>query len=195
MITYSRIRSRDSSVGISTRYGLDSPGIESRRGRDFPHPPWGPPSLLYNGYRVSFLVVKRPGRGADHPPPSSAEVEGRVELYICSPSEPSWPVLGSSLPLQSDSYLRYIYLLNMTVNFGPMFPGIRQGINFFSTYPDLTACPSDSSSKNMEMSMECWWDDNDRTKNKSLPVPLVHHKSHTLWQWIQPEPSWWHATD
>jgi len=29
---------RDSSVGIATRYGLDSPGIESRWGRDFPHP-------------------------------------------------------------------------------------------------------------------------------------------------------------
>ena len=27
----------DSSVGIATRYGLDSPGIESRWGRDFPH--------------------------------------------------------------------------------------------------------------------------------------------------------------
>jgi hypothetical protein len=30
--------SRDSSVGIATRYGLDGPGIESRWGRDFPHP-------------------------------------------------------------------------------------------------------------------------------------------------------------
>ena len=30
--------SRDSSVGISTRYGLDVPRIESRWGRDFPHP-------------------------------------------------------------------------------------------------------------------------------------------------------------
>ena len=29
---------RDSSVGIATRYGLDIAGIESRRGRDFPHP-------------------------------------------------------------------------------------------------------------------------------------------------------------
>ena len=26
-----------SSVGIATYYGLDSPGIESRWGRDFPH--------------------------------------------------------------------------------------------------------------------------------------------------------------
>ena len=41
----------------------------------------------------SFLGVNRPGRGADHPPESSAEVEGRVELYVYSPSRPSWPVL------------------------------------------------------------------------------------------------------
>ena len=30
----------------------------------------------------SFPGVKRPGRGVDHPPPSSAEVNERVELYI-----------------------------------------------------------------------------------------------------------------
>jgi hypothetical protein len=28
----------DISVGIATRYGLDGLGIESRWGRDFPHP-------------------------------------------------------------------------------------------------------------------------------------------------------------
>jgi hypothetical protein len=60
------------------------------------HPdwPWGPPSLLYNVYQVSFLGVKRPGCGVDHPLPSSAEVKERVELYLYSPSGPSWPVLG-----------------------------------------------------------------------------------------------------
>jgi hypothetical protein len=42
--------------------------------RTRPDRPWGPPSLLYSGYRV-FAGVKRPGRGADHPPPPSAEVE------------------------------------------------------------------------------------------------------------------------
>jgi len=42
----------------------------------------------------SFPGVKRPGRGVDHPPQSSAEVNERVELYIYSPSGPSWPVLG-----------------------------------------------------------------------------------------------------
>jgi hypothetical protein len=46
---------RDSSVGIATRYGLDGPGIESRWGeifRTLPDRPWGPSTLLYNGYRV-----------------------------------------------------------------------------------------------------------------------------------------------
>jgi len=31
-------RGLGSSVGIATGYGLDGPGIESRGGRDFPHP-------------------------------------------------------------------------------------------------------------------------------------------------------------
>jgi hypothetical protein len=62
--------------------------------------PWGPPSLLYNGYRV-IPGGKTAGawRGADHPPSSSAEVKERVELYLYSPSGPSWPVLGKPLPL------------------------------------------------------------------------------------------------
>jgi len=34
--------------------------------------------------------VKRPGRDADHSPPSSAEVKECVELYIHSPNTPSW---------------------------------------------------------------------------------------------------------
>jgi hypothetical protein len=62
-----------------------------------PERPWGVLSLLYNGYRVSFPGVRRPGRGFDHPP-SSAEVKERVELYLYSPSGPSWPVLGRTLP-------------------------------------------------------------------------------------------------
>jgi hypothetical protein len=60
--------------------------------------PWSPPSLLYNWYRVSFPGVKRPGRGVTHPPPSSAEVKERVELYLYSLYGPSWPVLGRTLP-------------------------------------------------------------------------------------------------
>ena len=47
----------------------------------------------------SFPGVKRPGRGVDHPPLSSAEIKERVELYLYSPFRPSWPVLEWPLPL------------------------------------------------------------------------------------------------
>jgi hypothetical protein len=77
---------QDSSVGIATRYGLKGPGIESRgRGKRISVPvqtgPGAHPASYTMGIR-SFSGVKRPGGGADHPPP--AEFEGRVELYICS---------------------------------------------------------------------------------------------------------------
>jgi hypothetical protein len=65
--------------------------------RSCPDWPWGPPSLLYNGYWVSFPGVKRPGRGVDHPPLSSVRVKERVELYLYSPSGPLWPVLWRTL--------------------------------------------------------------------------------------------------
>ena len=62
-----------------------------------PDRPWGPPSFLYNVYRAFLGGVKWPGRGVDNPPPSDAEVEGRVELYFYSPSGPQGPVLGRTL--------------------------------------------------------------------------------------------------
>jgi hypothetical protein len=48
------------------------------------HPdwPWGPPSLLYNGYWVPFLGVKQLGCGVGRPPTPSAEIKERVELYL-----------------------------------------------------------------------------------------------------------------
>jgi len=47
----------------------------------------------------SFPGVKRPGCGVDHPPPSSAEIKERVELYLYPSSGLSWPVLGWTLSL------------------------------------------------------------------------------------------------
>ena len=38
--------------------------------------------------------VMRPGRGVDHPLPSSTVVKERAELYLYSPFAPSWPVPG-----------------------------------------------------------------------------------------------------
>ena len=46
----------------------------------------------------SFPGVKRPGRGADYPPPSKRRGHERVELYFYSPSGPSWSVIGRTLP-------------------------------------------------------------------------------------------------
>jgi len=42
----------------------------------------------------SFLAIKHPGRGIDHPIPSSAEVKERLELYLYSTSGPLWPGIG-----------------------------------------------------------------------------------------------------
>jgi hypothetical protein len=42
----------------------------------------------------SFPGVKRPGRGADHPPTSQRRGHEGVGLYLYSPSGPSWPVIG-----------------------------------------------------------------------------------------------------
>jgi len=61
--------------------------------RTRPDRPWGPPSLLYNGYRV-FLGGKTVGALRWTPTPSSAEVKERVELHLYSTSGPSWPVTG-----------------------------------------------------------------------------------------------------
>jgi hypothetical protein len=94
---YKNCDGRDSSVSIETRYRLDGPGIKFRCCRDFPHPSrlalrvTQPPKQWVPG---SFSGVNRSGRGVDHPPPSITEVKERVELYLYSPSGPSWPVLG-----------------------------------------------------------------------------------------------------
>ena len=88
---------RDGSVGIATRCGLDVRGSNSSGDeilRTRPDRSWGAPSFLCNVYRVSFPGVKRPGRSANHAPPSSDEVKGRVELYMYSFSGPSWLLLG-----------------------------------------------------------------------------------------------------
>ena len=76
LVEYHTFCGPGSSVGILTDYGLDCPGIESRWDEIFRRPdqPWGPPSLLYNGYRVFPKGKERPGHAADHSPPSSAAV-------------------------------------------------------------------------------------------------------------------------
>ena len=95
--------------------GSNGGGSEIFRTR--PHRPCGPPSNIYNGYRVSFPGVKRPGSDVNHPPPSSADVKERINLYLYSPS-------GTHGLLQSYLYLypyRHInvchYMIKVSVGY------------------------------------------------------------------------------
>ena len=77
-----RVGSQDSSVGIATRYGLDSPGIESRWKRKFPQQsspalgPVHPPTRRVTSLFVAGIAL-----------PSSAEVKEETRAAI------SWNVL------------------------------------------------------------------------------------------------------
>jgi hypothetical protein len=69
---------RNSSVGIATRYGLDSPGIESRCGARFSAPVRncsGTHPASYTMGTGSFPGVQRQGCSVDHPPTSNAKVK------------------------------------------------------------------------------------------------------------------------
>ena len=70
---------QDSVVGIVACYELHGPGIESWWGWDFLYQPWGPPSLLYNGYWV-FPGGKAARAWRWQPTPSSIEVKERIGL-------------------------------------------------------------------------------------------------------------------
>jgi hypothetical protein len=74
-------------LAIGWPVGGSNPG-GAQVSRIRPEGPWVLHSLLYNKYRV--YEVKRPGRGVNHLPESSAEVKERTELYKYSPSVLLW---------------------------------------------------------------------------------------------------------
>jgi hypothetical protein len=76
-------------VGIVTLHGLDGPRIQSRWGRDFPHPSRlavGPTLLPVQWIPGLFPEGKASGAWCCHLPPSSVEVKDRVEPYLYSAS-------------------------------------------------------------------------------------------------------------
>jgi len=64
--------------------------------RFYAHPdrPWGPPSLLYNGYQVFPAGKVQPGRAANHSPPSSAVVMEEQSYTSTHPVGHTGPVTG-----------------------------------------------------------------------------------------------------
>jgi hypothetical protein len=50
----------------------------------------------------------RPGRDADHSPPSSAEIENEHELYVLSPQAPSWRIVEHLLAPSNDCVLSMV---------------------------------------------------------------------------------------
>jgi len=60
---------------------------------------WGPPSLLYNGYRVFPGGKEWPGLAADPSPAFGAVGHERVELYLYSPYGP-YGLYRASMPVQ-----------------------------------------------------------------------------------------------
>ena len=75
-------------------------GLNPGKGKIFctcPGWSWGLPSFLYNGCQVSFLGVKWPEHGTDHPPPIQHQGQRKSTAISQLPLWPSWPVLGSIL--------------------------------------------------------------------------------------------------
>jgi len=56
-------------------------------------------------YQISLLVVKQPGHGIDHKPPSNAKVKERVELYLCAP----WTFVACSRMSFTFTFTFFVY--------------------------------------------------------------------------------------
>jgi hypothetical protein len=103
--------------GTALGHGVDDWGFESRQGLEMfifttaSRPVLGstqPPIQWVPG--AISRGVKRPGRKADHSPPSSAEVKECVEIYLHCPNTPSQR--GTQLKNRDFTFTFIIYLNN-----------------------------------------------------------------------------------
>ena len=100
-LTTTVLLGQDSSISIATRLRTGRSGNQIPVVARFSapvHTGYGAHPASYTMGSGSFQGVKCPGRGVDHPPPYSAQVKERLELYLYSTSGPSWPVLGWTSP-------------------------------------------------------------------------------------------------
>jgi len=91
-----------SSVGIATDYGLDGPGSNPGGDEIFrpSRPALGPTQLLLKSVPGLPLGKVRPGRAADHSPPSSAAVIEEQSYTSTHPLGHTGPVTGEHLHYQ-----------------------------------------------------------------------------------------------
>ena len=82
--------------------------------------PWGPSSLLYNGYWVFPGGKERPGREADPSPPSSAVGHERVELYLYSLYGP-YGLYTVTVPVQGYTYTVFLKSIRFSALFHSLF--------------------------------------------------------------------------
>jgi hypothetical protein len=71
-------------VGVVTSYGPDGSGLNPGRSQRCACQLWGLTSLLFDGYRGSFLGLQWPGGEVNPTPPSSAKVKHEWS-YTSSP--------------------------------------------------------------------------------------------------------------
>ena len=132
---------QDSVVGAATPDGLDGLRIESQWNLDFPHP--SRPVLGPNQPPIQWVRVF-PGRKAARPwcwppIPSSAKVKERVELYLSSPSGPSWPVLGLTLLyfyILHNSHLNRVFIHRKSRTQVHHLEWKKEYFDMYSNWPD-----------------------------------------------------------
>ena len=139
---------KDSVDSTAIAYTLYCPGIESPRGQDTPHSsrraagPTQPPTQWVPGRSPG---VKCPGRGVDHPLPSSAEVKERVRLQLYSPSVPSWQEWTLPLATQYTKDLHFqtkqflqVHVFTTLAKTDRKSPGSKQATNNSKCFLYLT---------------------------------------------------------
>jgi hypothetical protein len=94
-----------------------------------PDRPWGPPSHLYNGYRVFPGGKERPGRDADFSPPSSAVCHKRLDLYLYTPYRP-YGLYRASVPVQGCTLPYFYFAFHYRFHYSPPLSPILSQINF-----------------------------------------------------------------
>ena len=129
-------------LGTGWKFRGSNPGERARFSAPVQTCPGAHPASYEMG-TGSFPGVKRPQRGVDHPPLSSAEVQ--IWSYTTTPpSQASWPVLGRTLSLFLKILCSIFFIIKPT-----------RYTNFTNLFCHETLHVSDSSSGHHQVFIHC----------------------------------------